>query len=1156
MSDKLHKEVLRTARFDASSGTILLSGIDALVRIGLERKRIDAAKGWHTAGFISGYRGSPLGALDMRLNSESARLAQHDIIFQPGINEDLAATAVWGTQQVGLYDGAKYEGVFGIWYGKTPGVDRSGDALKHANYAGTAPRGGVLAIAGDDHGCKSSSIPGQSEYNFVDAEIPVFAPSTIEEVLYFGVKAFDMSRYSGLWTAMTVVAELMDSTTNITLDPDRFMSIFPVSDAPDVHIRHNDTPIEQEARLRQKRRPAAEDFAFHNGFDKLIFDPDKPKLCIVTQGKAYRDVMQAFQNLGITGQVASDLGIRLYKPGLVWPLEKRRATAAMQDVPEILVIEERRSLVETQLREYVCDMPGGQRPRIFGKKDRGGNTLVPDFGEFNSDLITKIIGEFLPENMRTADLRQALERLDETNEPSSERHKRTPYFCPGCPHNSSTKVPEGSRATAGIGCHYLVQNMPRNTSTFTQMGGEGVSWIGQSPFTNENHIFVNLGDGTYHHSGLLAIRQAVAAKVNVTYKILFNDAVAMTGGQTVDGPLSPDRIARQLVAEGVCSTVLVGDDVTAMRALGPYPAGTQFHDRADLDSVQKTLRTMPGVTAIIYVQTCATELRRKRKRGLAPDPKERIFINERVCEGCADCSVQSNCIAVETVETEYGQKRRIDQLACNKDTSCVAGFCPSFVTIEGAELKRPEAKAIADNVPLPSIPALKEGHSFELVLAGVGGQGMTSLSAMLSVAAHLDGLSVNAVDALGMAQKGGAVYTHLKLSHQPARIINARIGRASANLILVNDLIVAHGKIILPHASTRKTAVVANKRISASADVVGIRDFIYDKQGMTDDLQSSSKAYFETDFTQAVLEQLGDTIYNNVALLGAAWQQGHVPLSKASIFAAIEAVGAKVESNKAAFELGRHLSLRDTMTDEAAEQPLTVSALIEKRFEDLVAYQSASYAKRYRSTLNTIIAAEENHLGAAGELSRAAARNLYKLMAYKDEYEVARLYADPHFIADIQAQFEGGTKIRLHLAPPIFGRKNAAGEPIKTKFPAWFLKAFKPLSKLKTLRGTRFDIFGMTQERAMERRLRDEFDALLHWGAETLTPDNQHLMQKLFAAPKLVKGYGHVKSKSVEDYDKHVAALKRQIAALRTNPSKTVAAPPLGTPQDKIVKPK
>ncbi len=1136
MSATANKSNLRSAKFDAASGKILLSGIDALVRIALERKRLDEKLGWETAGFISGYRGSPLGSFDMRLMKESKRLSDHKIIFQPGINEDLAATAVWGTQQVGLYDGAKYDGIFGIWYGKTPGVDRSGDALKHANYAGTSRQGGVLAIAGDDHGCKSSSIPGQSEYNFVDAEIPVLAPSTIEEVLYFGVKAFDMSRYCGLWAAMTVVAELMDSTVNITLDPEKFKSITPDTDSDNLHIRLNDTPIEQEARLRQKRRPAAEDFAFHNDFDKFIYMPKKASLCIVTQGKAYRDVMQAFANLGIDNHMAEKIGLRLYKPGLVWPLEKRRATQALSNVSEVLVIEERRSLVETQLREYLCDLTDKERPVILGKTDRTGSPLIPDFGELNADLLTKIIYDFLPKKFQTASMEQTVRLLHESEKSVGERHKRIPFFCPGCPHNSSTKVPDGSRATAGIGCHYLVQSMPRNTSTFTQMGGEGVSWIGQAPFTEEKHIFVNLGDGTYHHSGLLAIRQSVAAKVNVTYKILFNDAVAMTGGQEVDGPLNPVMIAQQLKAEGVGTIVLVGDDISAMRSLGVYPSGTEFFKRTDLEAVQTDLRAKHGVTAIIYVQTCATELRRKRKRGLAPDPKERIFINERVCEGCADCSVKSNCIAVETVETDYGQKRRIDQLACNKDKSCIEGFCPSFVTIEGAELKPPPPKkAIFSELSTPALPKLKNGDTFELILAGVGGQGVTSLSAMLSTAAHIQGLSVNAVDALGMAQKGGAVYTHLKLSHLPESIVNARIGRGSANLVLINDLIVAHGPTIRPHMSAVKTDVFANRRISASAEVVGIRDFTYDRDGMTKDIQSSSKTYFEADTTKAVLDTLGDTIYNNIVLLGMAWQKGTLPLSREAIFLAIESVGAKVDNNKTAFELGRRIVEHDTLSDDLPAEPTPVRSLLKNRMEDLRAYQNSAYSYRFKDVLDYVISGEEKLFNSAGDLSRAAAQSLYKLMAYKDEYEVARLYSDPQFMREIRSQFEGNMKLRLHLAPPIFGRKDAQGNPIKTKFPAWFLTFFKPLARLKFLRGTGFDIFGKTSERKMERDLRDEFETLLKWGIDNLTTENKPLVLQLFEAPKIIKGFGHVKKQSVSAYRRKITRLTKQIESSKVS---------------------
>lgn len=1132
MLETLEKPYLPTDRFDAPKGRILLSGIDALVRIALERKRLDRSQGLNTAGFISGYRGSPLGGLDMRLERENRRLIDHDIVFQPGINEDLAATAVWGTQQVGLYDKAKYQGVFGIWYGKTPGVDRSGDALKHANYAGTSPHGGVLAIAGDDHGCKSSSIPGQSEYNFVDAEIPVLAPSTIEEVLYFGVKAFDMSRYSGLWSAMTVVAELMDSTTNMIIDPAQFQSTIPEKSYNDVHIRLTDSPIDQEARLRQHRRPAAEDFAYHNDFDKFIFETRKADICLVTQGKAYRDVMQALKNLGLDASTAAKSGIRLYKPGLVWPLEKRRATDAIQDVSEVLVIEERRSLVETQLREYVCDLPGTNRPRIYGKRDRDGKALVPDFGELNSDHIARIIFEFLPAANRTASMKAYINALDALTVDSQDRHKRIPYFCPGCPHNSSTKVPDGSRATAGIGCHYLVQYMPRNTNIFTQMGGEGVSWVGQAPFTNEEHIFVNLGDGTYHHSGLLAIRQAVAANVNVTYKILFNEAVAMTGGQLVDGPLTPPMIAHQLRAEGVKNAILVGDDVASMQSLGDYPKGTEFYDRSELDRLQKELRSVKGVSAIIYVQTCATELRRKRKRGLVPDPDERIFINERVCEGCADCSLKSNCIAVETVETDYGQKRRIDQLACNKDKSCIDGFCPSFVTLEGAKLKRPTPSTFSDEqLAEPRLIALSETGTFEMALAGVGGQGITSLSAMLATAAHLDGLCVNAVDALGMAQKGGAVYTHFKMSKRAEHIVNARIGRGSADLIIVNDMIVAHGSTIKPVASVDKTAIIVNTKLSASSEVVGIKDFRYDKVGMQTDLRSTAKYYVEADTTSETLRQLGNTIYNNLVLLGMAWQSGYLPLTKDAIFKAIDVIGTQVEANKAAFNIGRKMVSSEGKQAKERKKTRSLNELIAQRKTELTAYQNAAYSQRFETALQPIVEAEKRVTQEVGELTRTAANSLFKLMAYKDEYEVARLYSSPEFINTINEKFEGKIKIRLHLAPPIFGRRNSQGDPVKIKFPAWILKVFPFLAKLKVLRESKLDLFGITSERKMERALRDEFELLLSWVAERLNADNFDTACSLLKAPDLVKGYGHIKLNSVKGYQRQLSRLKQQITS-------------------------
>ena len=750
-------------KYELESGELLLTGVQALVRLPMVRKRLDAARGWNTAGFISGYRGSPLGTYDTQLAAAKRHLDGHDIVVRPAVNEDLAATAVWGAQQVNLYPGARYDGVFGIWYGKTPGVDRSGDALKHASHAGSWPKGGVLAIAGDDHGAKSSSLTGQSECTaFMGAEIPVFSPSSIAEVLSFGVRAFDLSRHSGLWTAMTVVAELMDSSATVSVRASDYDVVFPdTAGLPlgGLGIRLPDTPLAQEERHRLHRLPAAAEFVRLNGFDRTAPGSANARFGIVAHGKAYNDVRQALNDMGIDAAAAERIGLRLYKPGLVWPLEASGARAAVSGLESVLVIEEGRPIVEDQLKRIAYDLSDGFRPRIVGKTDEQGRPLVPAAGELDAALVARILFGRLPQDLRTERMGRHIASLDAAQAPTHTVHERRPFFCAGCPHNSSTKTPEGSRATAGIGCHYMVQQMPRETSSFTQMGGEGVSWVGQAPFTDEAHVFANLGDGTYFHSGSLAIRQSVAAGVNITYKILFNDAVAMTGGQAVDGIQTVSSVLRQIAAEGVARIAVVSDDVDAARAAAEGYDGASFHPRSALDAVQKDLRQHRGVSALVYVQTCATELRRRRKRGLAPDPQLRILINERVCEGCGDCSVQSNCIAVEPVETEFGRKRRIDQSSCNKDQACVTGFCPSFVTVKGARPRKslPDLDAVLAALPPPA-PASLTDQPYNIVLAGIGGQGVTSLAAMMVMAAHLDGGAANSVDMLrhGSRRAAGA----------------------------------------------------------------------------------------------------------------------------------------------------------------------------------------------------------------------------------------------------------------------------------------------------------------------------------------------------------------------------------------------------------------
>jgi indolepyruvate ferredoxin oxidoreductase len=1134
MADFGPTPVTLDSKYAVESGDLLMTGVQALVRLPMVRRRLDVARGWRTAGFISGYRGSPLGTYDTQLAAAKARLDALDIVVRPAVNEDLAATAVWGTQLVNLHPGARYDGVFGIWYGKTPGVDRSGDVLKHASYAGAWPKGGALAIAGDDHGAKSSSLVGQSEYAFMGAEIPVFAPSSIAEALSFGVKAIDLSRHAGLWTAMTVVAELMDSSATLTVRDADYDVVFPqVMDLTPggLGIRLPDTPQAQEERHRLHRLPAVAEFVRRNGFDRTAIDPADARFCIVAQGKAYNDVRQALSDLGVDAALAARLGLRLYKPGLVWPLEASAARAAVKGLQEVLVIEEGRPLVEDQLKRIAYDLADGQRPRILGKADEQGRPLVAASGELDAAQIARVLYGRLPADARTEQMGRHIARLDAAQGPALTVHERRPFFCAGCPHNSSTVIPDGSRAMAGIGCHYMVQQMPRETASFTQMGGEGVSWVGQAPFTDEPHVFVNLGDGTYFHSGSLAIRQAVAAGVNITYKILFNDAVAMTGGQSVDGEQTVATVIRQVAAEGVERIVVVSDDVDGARIQAGLTGGVSFHPRSELDAVQRSLREHPGVSALIYVQPCATELRRRRKRGLAADPDLRIFINERVCEGCGDCSVKSNCIAVEPVETEFGRKRRIDQSACNKDRSCVEGFCPSFVTAKGARPRKSRLNldGLLAALPEPSPPTLSD-QAYNIVLAGIGGQGVTSLAAMMDMAVHLDGGAANSVDMLGMAQKGGGVFVHLRLAASAQAVVGPRIAAGQADLLLANDMIVAHGRNIAPLVDADRTTVILNLDLAPSAEFVEHNNIAYDTAAMRRTLSDRAVRTIELDAARDVVALMGDAIFTNMFLLGHAWQQGLVPVSRVSMERAIELNGTQAAANKQAFALGR-LSAHDPDALRAAipAQPALSQAfpdVLARRVEDLTAYQNAAYAERYRAAVQQVADAEARAYPGSTRLALAAARSLYRLMAYKDEYEVARLYSDAAFHAAVTAAFEGDIQLQLHMAPPLFGRRDGAGKPVKTTFGPWMVTAMRALAPLKVLRGTPLDPFGRQADRREERALREEFLALLEPLAAAIGHSESTDLLAVLEAPAMVRGYGHIKSANAQRYQAELARLR------------------------------
>lgn len=1125
-------------KYTKSSGRVYLSGIQALVRLPLLQRTRDQKLGLNTGGFISGYRGSPLGMYDTALWSAKAHLAAHNVQFKSGLNEDLAATAVWGSQQVGLFPGATVQGVFGIWYGKGPGVDRSADALKHANAAGTSPHGGVLALAGDDHGCQSSTLAHQSEQIFQAAMMPILNPSTVQEYLDFGLYGFALSRYSGCWVGFKAISETAESSASIDIDPDRMSFVEPtdfIMPPGGVHIRWPDPPLEAERRLHGAKMQAIAAFARANAIDRIVQDSPIPRFGIVTTGKAYLDVRQALADLGITEQVAASLGLRIYKVGLTWPLEVTGARRFADGLKDILVVEEKQGFIETQLVHALYNMDASRRPAVVGKRDEQGAPLLPSEGELSPTLVARAIVARLEKwgssNSQFAQRLSRLETFEQVALTPQIKSQRAPFFCSGCPHNTSTQLPEGSRAMAGIGCHGMATWMPnRNTDTMTHMGAEGANWIGQAAFTSEKHVFQNLGDGTYTHSGLLAVRAAGAAGVNITYKILHNDAVAMTGGQSAEGGFSVAQIAAQVVAEGARRVTVVSDEPNKYPSASIFPAGTTIHDRRDLDAVQRELRDIPGLTVLIYDQTCAAEKRRRRKRGLFPDPPMRAFINDLVCEGCGDFSVKSNCVSVKPLETEFGRKRVIDQSNCNKDFSCVEGFCPSFVTVHGGSIRKP-ARPQAGNqtdrfadLPMPVIKPLHE--PYDILMTGIGGTGVITVGALLGMAAHLEGKGCSVLDFTGLAQKNGGVMSHVRIAPQPSDIAAVRIAAGSANLVLGFDSVVAASPWALSRIEQGVTRAVMNSSVTPTAAFVTDGNVDFEAAAMQRVLRNTvgDDGIDFVQGTRIATAIMGDSIATNMLLLGYAFQKGLLPLSLAAIERAIELNAAAVQANKIAFAWGR-LAVHDPAALDAYLKPrvqpeareLSTSGRIASNAEFLTRYQDADYARQYTDAIARVQSAEAQRTPGKQGLTDAAVAGLFKLMAYKDEYEVARLYTGEDFLAKLEREFEGPYKLQFHLAPPLLSRRDpATGRLKKRAFGPWMFAAFKMLAKLKGLRGTAFDVFGYTAERRTERQLVRDYLALLADVAARLASQNHAVAVELLQLPDTIRGYGHVKDKSVD----------------------------------------
>ena len=1131
------RQVSLEDKYTLDQARAYMTGVEALVRLPMLQHQRDAARGLNTAGFVSGYRGSPLGGVDQAMWRAQDYLKRHQIHFQPGINEDLAATAVWGSQQTNLFSGARYDGVFGLWYGKGPGVDRSMDVLKHANAFGTSRFGGVLAVAGDDHACKSSTLPHQSEHMFIGASIPVLAPADVQEVLDLGIYGWELSRYCGCWVGFKAITENMDSAISADINPGRVSIQIPETfnlPTDGVHARWPDSPMEQEKRLNKYKIYAAREFAYANELNKVMLDSAHPRLGIITSGKAYLDVIQALDDMGIDAKLAAHIGIRVFKVGMPWPLEPQSTHQFAEGLEEILVVEEKRSVIEDQLTSQLYNYPVAARPVVVGEFDERGVDLLPNTGELSPAIVALAIASRLQRffssealTSRIAWIRQKERSLHNVQTQT----QRAPHFCSGCPHNTSTKVPEGSHAMGGIGCHYMATWMDdRPTQTFTQMGGEGATWLGQAPFTDRQHVFQNLGDGTYFHSGVLAIRAAVAAEANITYKILFNEAVAMTGGQPIDGALSISHLVQQLSGEGVERIALVSDQPDQYRGQFSGVAGFSLHHRDELDTLQKALRDYSGCSVLIYQQACAAEKRRKRKKtGLNSRPR-RVVIHEEICEGCGDCSAQSNCLSVLPKATPLGRKRQIDQHSCNLDYSCVKGFCPSFVSVLNAV---PKQRTAEDNIeilfePLPTVSLPDLTRPWNTVVSGVGGTGVLTVTALIAMAAHIEKKGCATLNQSGLAQKFGAVVSHVRIAQQQEDIKAVRVPAGEADLLLGCDLVVSTGYDTMGKTAIGRTHAIINDAALPTAAFIHNPDAELPTATMRAHIEEQTGAtnVVFVNATEIAEQLLGDSLYVNLFLLGVAFQQGKIPVSAAALEAAIELNGKSTAANQKALLMGRRyavwpdrvLAMLPSSGSEQADTP-TIEALMDDRMQRLTRYQSARLAEHYRQEVEAVRAIDP-HAEQAESITRSVAEQLYRLTAIKDEYEVARLYTAPEYRAQLDSQFEPGYRLAFHLAPPLLSRRDAqTGRIQKQVFGAWMLNVFQLLSRLRSIRNTWLDPFAWTEERRLARQDLDRFRADIALILTRLQADNYASAGELAQLPSALRGFGPVRERTRAEYE-------------------------------------
>jgi len=1151
-------------KYTASSGRVFLSGLQALTRLLLIQSERDRAAGLNTAGFVSGYQGSPLNNMDKTLWTAAEHLKRHHVHFQPGHNEELALTAVWGSQQVNLLQGARHDGVFSLWYGKWAGVGRCGDTFNHGNSAGAARYGGVLVVCGDDHAARSSTIATQSEYMLIAPMIPVLAPASVQDYLDLGVHGWAMSRFSGSWIGFKAVDETVESSASINVERDRISAVIPddfVMPPGGLNIRVPDQPLEMERRIHEYRLPAVQAYARANALDRIVLSSSRPRFGIVAAGKSYLDVRQALDHLGIGERECETIGLSVYKVAMTWPLEPRGLQSFAKGLEEVLVVEEKRPLLEDQIKEQLYDLPSAIRPRILGKRgEAAGAWLLPPLGELTPELVALAIAQRVGRFYTSERLRQGVAFLknkqDALTKPSLSPQLRgylsdsgrIPYYCSGCPHNTSTRVPEGSHAIAGVGCHFMASYIFPGTEIFSHMGAEGAVWIGQAPFTSLPHMFANVGDGTYYHSGILAIRAALSANVPITFKILYNDATAATGGQPLPSPMTVPRVTRQLEAEGVKRIVVVTDDTAKYGADAGFAPGVRLESRERLDRVQKSLREFKGVSVIVYDQTCAAEKRRRRKRNAFPDPARRSFINTRVCEGCGDCNVKSNCVSILPHETEFGRKRIIDQSSCNKDFSCIQGFCPSYVTVEGGTLKR--GRAVTAVAAAHSFAALREpgphtlDRPYGIVVTGIGGTGVITIGALLGMAAHLEGKAVSVLDMTGVAQKGGAVHTFVRIAARPEHLSSIRIAAGDADAVIGCDLLVTCENEILIRMRPGTTRAVINSNRLPTVAFIRNPDLKTPWGEMEEGLRAviGHEAAKFIDATSLVTSLMGDAIAVNVFMLGFAYQSGHVPLSSAALQRAIELNGVAVEKNQQAFQWGRLAAcdpiaierlLNPTLNNPVGEIVASdLDEIIKRRVTFLTQYQNANYAQQYLDLVKSVRSAEgairpaRFHSGEMPTLTEVVARSYFKLMSYKDEYEVARLYTDGEFERRVADTFEGAYKIRYHFAPPLLPAAARAGEePAKRSFGPWIRPALVLLARMKGLRGTLFDPFGHTPERRAERRSITEYRATIENLLPRLRPETLDLATEIARLPDTIRGFGHIKKSNNEAANKRQAEL-------------------------------